>query len=78
MKLFSLVLFCAFLSACVTSNDYPGVRTNAIIGVEPKVTEYPQQFRTVQPVGEGLVHTRKANGEGNAICVGTWCSCASE
>lgn len=69
------------LAACSSSAEYPnGIKTNASMGRTPRDSSYPidKNYSSTPLKGEGLIHTQPAAEGDNAICIGTWCSCATD
>lgn len=75
-KRFSLILLLASLAACSATPEYPGVKTNAVIGQPRK--NYTNGVTSLDDEPMGLIHTKPAVGGDQAVCVGEWCSCETE
>ena len=82
------VMLLALLTACSSApSKAPDVKTNVAIGPQKqaktapnktKPAPYPVAKKNEPAKEEGLLHTQPATGGDNAICVGSWCSCATE
>lgn len=74
--LFGLVLS---LAACSSSPDYPGMRTNAVIGAPPAPDDGYPGARGGRYAAQGAFIRTQEDERGNqSICVGQWCSCGAE
>lgn len=82
LRSFALLCVVVSLAACSSAAEYPNaMKTNVTMGRTSKdMSAYPvSKNYTATPLkGEGLIHTAPAESSDNAICVGAWCSCATQ
>ncbi|MDD3181907.1 MAG: hypothetical protein PHD48_03780 [Alphaproteobacteria bacterium] len=68
-RLLSFLLLAACVTACTSTPEYPGFKTNVKIGHTLKRTSHESA---------GFISTKETTSGDNAVCVGAWCSCTTE